>query len=338
MKELNLFDSYEENSEEELLGLSKFHNNGTEFTGMFFSQKDVFDLKYTYKNFLSCPSSFLYLEPSSVVTSYNQILKEEQPILTLVFNYKLSNCKSIIDLLYNHFISYSCYFGVLSDNNRLVITILNKNSKNENPVKALADFYYSYFTTFDISQTRLDLIRDNILVTSYAESQLDKRLNSVKDILKSIPRERFNLNFCLFFDYRDIAFTFDNNDLDDFLFLVNKLKDKPFTRDIVDIIIKRGRDNFKEPAKNEVVSFIENFLYLLNSPDAECILISQFQNKYSYHFALMLQDTFKRGSICVDKLCGKIVWVDEDNTAYNILGIYPDMPINTMIVPLQNNI
>lgn len=46
---------------------------------------------------------------------------------------------------------------------------------------------------------------------------------------------------------------------------------------------------------------------------------------YCYHFALMLQATFKRGNICIivfeDGISGHIVWVDTNGISYDFEGI-----------------
>lgn len=79
----------------------------------------------------------------------------------------------------------------------------------------------------------------------------------------------------------------------------------------------------------EVAGFIDQFLTLFNTLDKNGIDIvaKVFSQGYCYYFAIMLKDAFNRGEICMTIDHAHVVWVDDDNVAYDIHGIfnwYPD--------------
>lgn len=73
-----------------------------------------------------------------------------------------------------------------------------------------------------------------------------------------------------------------------------------------------------ESANKQVIRFIADFLY--RSED----MYDVFASGYCYYFALMLKAAFNRGEICWHRGYGHIVWVDDDNTAYDIGGVFYD--------------
>lgn len=84
----------------------------------------------------------------------------------------------------------------------------------------------------------------------------------------------------------------------------------------------------RHPKANEtVLRFIFDFVNSqtsINNNDATTspadIIYNQFANGYCYYFAQMLQIAFKRGEICWAAPLGHIVWVDDNNVAYDISG------------------
>jgi hypothetical protein len=74
--------------------------------------------------------------------------------------------------------------------------------------------------------------------------------------------------------------------------------------------------------RREVIEFIANVLYH-NSIDNSSIY-QLFACGYCYYFAVILKDAFKRGEVCWHKGYSHIVWVDDDDTAYDIGGVFYD--------------
>lgn len=74
-----------------------------------------------------------------------------------------------------------------------------------------------------------------------------------------------------------------------------------------------------------VLTFIEQFLMHEGKENSE-VIRHLFRAGYCYYFALMLQEAFQRGIICVAYPFGHIVWVDGKNehsgVAYDIEGVY----------------
>lgn len=87
-------------------------------------------------------------------------------------------------------------------------------------------------------------------------------------------------------------------------------------------------------ADKEVIRFIANILY--DSKDSDTIYYF-FTSGYCYYFALMLKDAYKRGTICWHRNHGHIVWVDDNNVAYDIDGAFYDyddgdlLPVETSL-------
>ena len=75
--------------------------------------------------------------------------------------------------------------------------------------------------------------------------------------------------------------------------------------------------------KTEVLGFISKFMLHqgTNSESSE-VLRKQFMAGYCYHFAHILKSTFNRGTVCWCAPFGHFIWMDEDNTAYDIEGEY----------------
>lgn len=76
--------------------------------------------------------------------------------------------------------------------------------------------------------------------------------------------------------------------------------------------------NLHENDQLKVMSFINDFV---SQKDYETIRTT-FRAGYCWYFAHMLQQAFDRGTVCLTHPIGHFVWVDDDNTAYDIEGIY----------------
>lgn len=76
-------------------------------------------------------------------------------------------------------------------------------------------------------------------------------------------------------------------------------------------------------ANRDVLEFIFNFAYCngINEEAYEHIR-SAFRAGYCYYFANMLKLAFNRGECCLAAPFGHIIWVDEDDTPYDIEGVY----------------
>lgn len=80
-------------------------------------------------------------------------------------------------------------------------------------------------------------------------------------------------------------------------------------------------------ADDTVLKFIFDFLnmqYVPHDTKRSDIIVdgiyTQFANGYCYYFAQMLQTAFHRGEICWVAPFGHIVWLDDNNVAYDISG------------------
>lgn len=80
-------------------------------------------------------------------------------------------------------------------------------------------------------------------------------------------------------------------------------------------------------ADDTVLKFIFDFLNMQYAPHdtrrSDIIvngIYTQFANGYCYYFAQMLQTAFHRGEICWTAPFGHIVWLDDNNVAYDISG------------------
>lgn len=80
---------------------------------------------------------------------------------------------------------------------------------------------------------------------------------------------------------------------------------------------------------NEVIGFINTFkkhfenafVKEVNDAIAESVE-HHFRSGYCWHLAIILRETFGRGKVCWAAPFGHIVWVDEDDLAYDIEGLY----------------
>lgn len=106
-----------------------------------------------------------------------------------------------------------------------------------------------------------------------------------------------------------------------------KLKEiREYKKKLVDEFVATQLKHYRE-ANEKVLYFIADFYYHSLSfyddieQHCEC-LRKQFRAGYCYHFAMMLKDSFNRGEICWAAPFSHIVWVDEDDTAYDIEGVY----------------
>lgn len=74
----------------------------------------------------------------------------------------------------------------------------------------------------------------------------------------------------------------------------------------------------------EVLDFIHRFLGHQESDDSEAseILRRQFTAGYCWHFAHILKATFSRGTICWAAPRAHIIWLDTNDQAYDIEGLF----------------
>ena len=97
----------------------------------------------------------------------------------------------------------------------------------------------------------------------------------------------------------------------------------------------------------EVISFIRNFYNRLTKMRSIDIY-SSFGEKYSYYFANMLKTAFGRGEILVeepiyntfwpksdiaDKPFWRVIWMDDDDVAYDINGVYDPSNSRRLLSP-----
>lgn len=88
--------------------------------------------------------------------------------------------------------------------------------------------------------------------------------------------------------------------------------------------IKLNREYMNCKAKDEVIKFIEKFIKCTNNEHADEIFKIQFTSGYCYYFATILKAAFKRGEVCWCAPYGHFVWLDTDDTPYDIYGISID--------------
>lgn len=94
-----------------------------------------------------------------------------------------------------------------------------------------------------------------------------------------------------------------------------------------------------------VIRFINQFKTLFNELTIEetDTFVKVFRNGYCYYFAIMLKDAFNRGEVCMTYDCRHVVWIDDDNVAYDINGIFgwyaetsnKDNYWNGLLVPVE---
>ena len=78
-----------------------------------------------------------------------------------------------------------------------------------------------------------------------------------------------------------------------------------------------------ENITNDVEKFIDDFMGGQHGNDhTQEIFRSKFMNGYCYYFAHMLKIAFHRGTVCCAAPFGHFVWLDADNKAYDIEGLY----------------
>ncbi len=84
-----------------------------------------------------------------------------------------------------------------------------------------------------------------------------------------------------------------------------------------------SKNTWIEDPKTDVDRFINDFMGgALATPGTQEILRKKFRAGYCWHFAHILKDTFGRGEICWTAPFGHMVFLDSDNTAYDIEGRY----------------
>lgn len=66
--------------------------------------------------------------------------------------------------------------------------------------------------------------------------------------------------------------------------------------------------------------FIRGFI---SKDDVEAeVMANIFSNGYCWYFANIMQNYYKRGSICLAAPFGHIVWMDSDGTPYDVYGVH----------------
>lgn len=71
-------------------------------------------------------------------------------------------------------------------------------------------------------------------------------------------------------------------------------------------------------ARPDVLGFIYDF----SSRSSD--LYEVFVNGYCFYFANMLREAFNGGDVCWSVGRGHVVWVDDNDVAYDISGVYYD--------------
>lgn len=84
------------------------------------------------------------------------------------------------------------------------------------------------------------------------------------------------------------------------------------------IMKMKMKTDIKTASTNEIEEFITDF----KGSQYKKIIEEKFTHRYCYQFAAMLKATFQRGQICWAAPNEHFVWLDEDNTAYDVNGIY----------------
>ena len=79
-----------------------------------------------------------------------------------------------------------------------------------------------------------------------------------------------------------------------------------------------------------VIEFIANILY--DDRNRNDALRSFFHSGYCYYFAVMLQNAFQKGFICIAEPLGHIVWVDDKGCAYDIEGPYLPLEHDCIVI------
>ena len=84
-----------------------------------------------------------------------------------------------------------------------------------------------------------------------------------------------------------------------------------------------------EKTNKEVITFIADFLYA-DRKNTETVY-NLFASGFCYYFATMLKTAFNRGTVCWHRNHGHIVWVDDNNIAYDIGGVFYDYEIGDLL-------
>lgn len=79
------------------------------------------------------------------------------------------------------------------------------------------------------------------------------------------------------------------------------------------------KHNLQIGGNEPVIRFIAAIIF--HSKDESDAIPTLFSAGYCYYFAVILKEAFKRGSICQAWPFSHIVWVDEDDTPYDIYGV-----------------
>lgn len=78
-------------------------------------------------------------------------------------------------------------------------------------------------------------------------------------------------------------------------------------------------------SREDVLGFICDF-------SSRVAIYDVFMSGYCYYFAKMLEAAFNRGEVCWSAGRGHIVWVDEDDIAYDVGGVYYNFE---QLVPIE---
>ena len=90
-----------------------------------------------------------------------------------------------------------------------------------------------------------------------------------------------------------------------------------------------------ECCDEEVIKFIADILYYEN--DKNDSIYNLFENGYCYYFAMMLKTAFNRGTVCWHRGHGHIVWVDDNDVAYDIGGVFYDYNTGDLL-PVESSL
>lgn len=89
----------------------------------------------------------------------------------------------------------------------------------------------------------------------------------------------------------------------------------------------------RSDVNEKIIEFIGNFYKSNDKSHEECEVIrKQFRSGYCYHFAVILNDLFPGGEICIAAPFGHIVYVYE-TIPYDVEGIYDGEAID--LIPIS---
>ena len=86
-----------------------------------------------------------------------------------------------------------------------------------------------------------------------------------------------------------------------------------------------------ETTNKSVIAFIANVLYHDPTPSGSDAIYDLFAAGYCYYFAVMLKTAFNRGEVVWHKGFGHIVWLDVDDIAYDIGGVFYDYGADDLV-------